>query len=210
MSSDRGEVDGLRALIVVPVILFHAGVPGLVGGFVGVDVFLVISGSLIASIIYDEILEQRFSMVTFLERRARRIIPALYAVLLVPLPLGWFFLLPDNFENLGQSIVATVGVSNNILLWLTSGYWDLANEYKPLLHTWSLGVEEQFYLVFLLILLWPIPRGSLVFGNPSDHQGVTARICGISRSLSFCASCRPMSLEASRSFSRLERLQSSH
>jgi peptidoglycan/LPS O-acetylase OafA/YrhL len=78
-------------------------------------------------------------------------------------------MLPDNFENLGQSIVATVGVSNNILLWLTSGYWDLANEYKPLLHTWSLGVEEQFYLVFPLILLWLAPRGSLVFGDPSDR-----------------------------------------
>jgi peptidoglycan/LPS O-acetylase OafA/YrhL len=162
MKAYRPEVDGLRALAVVPVILFHAGVPGFAGGFVGVDVFFVISGYLIASIIYDEILEQRFSMVTFLERRARRIIPALYAVLLVSLPLGWFFMLPDNFENLGQSIVATVGVSNNILLWLTSGYWDLANEYKPLLHTWSLGVEEQFYLVFPLILLWLAPRGSRV------------------------------------------------
>jgi peptidoglycan/LPS O-acetylase OafA/YrhL len=169
MKAYRPEVDGLRALAVVPVILFHAGVPGFAGGFVGVDVFFVISGYLIASIIYDEILEQRFSMVTFLERRARRIIPALYAVLLVSLPLGWFFMLPDNFENLGQSVVATVGVSNNILLWLTSGYWDLANEYKPLLHTWSLGVEEQFYLVFPLILLWLAPRGSLVFGDPSDR-----------------------------------------
>ena len=159
MKAYRPEVDGLRALAVVPVILFHAGVPGFAGGFVGVDVFFVISGYLIASIIYDEILDNRFSMSTFLERRARRIIPALYAVLLVTLPLGWFFMLPDNFENLGQSVVATVGVSNNILLWLTSGYWDLANEYKPLLHTWSLGVEEQFYFIFPFILLWLAPRG---------------------------------------------------
>lgn len=159
MKAYRPEVDGLRALAVVPVILFHAGVPGFAGGFVGVDVFFVISGYLIASIIHSEILEGRFSMVTFLERRARRIIPALYAVLLATLPLGWFFMLPDNFENFGQSVVATVGVSNNVLLWLTSGYWDLSNEYKPLLHTWSLGVEEQFYLVFPFALLWLAPRG---------------------------------------------------
>ncbi|MBI1304441.1 MAG: acyltransferase family protein [Phycisphaera sp.] len=159
MNLYRPEVDGLRALAVVPVILFHAGVPGFAGGFVGVDVFFVISGYLIASIIHEEILDRRFSVVTFLERRARRIIPALYAVLIVTLLLGWLFMLPDNFENLGQSVVATVGVSNNILLWLTSGYWDLANEYKPLLHTWSLGVEEQFYFVFPFVLLWLAPRG---------------------------------------------------
>lgn len=101
----------------------------------------------------------RFSFTGFFERRARRIIPALYAVLIVTIPMGWFFMLPDNFENLGQSIVATVGVSNNILLWLTSGYWDLSSEFKPLLHTWSLGVEEQFYFLFPLLLLALVGRG---------------------------------------------------
>jgi peptidoglycan/LPS O-acetylase OafA/YrhL len=129
------------------------------GGFVGVDVFFVISGYLIASIIVEEMRGGRFSFGQFFERRARRIIPALYAVIIVTIPLGWLFMLPDNFENFGQSIVATVGVSNNILLFKTSGYWDLANEFKPLLHTWSLGVEEQFYLVFPLLLLALVPRG---------------------------------------------------
>jgi peptidoglycan/LPS O-acetylase OafA/YrhL len=155
----RPEVDGLRALAVVPVILFHAGFGAFAGGFVGVDVFFVISGYLIASIIVEEMRAGRFSFAQFFERRARRIIPALYAVILAALPLGWLFMLPDNFENFGQSVVATVAVSNNILLLKTSGYWDLANEFKPLLHTWSLGVEEQFYLVFPLVLLALVPRG---------------------------------------------------
>lgn len=162
MTMYRPEVDGLRALAVVPVILFHAGFAAFAGGFVGVDVFFVISGYLIASIIVEEMRGGTFSFATFFERRARRIIPALYAVLLVTLPLGWLFMLPDNFENLGQSVVATVGVSNNVLLWLTSGYWDLSNEFKPLLHTWSLGVEEQFYFVFPLVLLALVPRGKRV------------------------------------------------
>jgi len=160
MTRYRAEVDGLRALAVVPVILFHAGFPAFAGGFVGVDVFFVISGYLIASIIVEEMRSGRFSFIQFFERRARRIIPALYAVLIATIPLGWLFMLPDNFENFGQSVVATVAVSNNILLLKTSGYWDLANEFKPLLHTWSLGVEEQFYLFFPLILLALVGRGA--------------------------------------------------
>lgn len=149
----RREIDGLRALAVVPVVFFHAKLPGFTGGFVGVDIFFVISGFLITSILLKDISENRFSLIDFYERRARRILPALFVVILLCLPFAWMWMLPDDLENFGQSIVAAVLFSNNILLTLTTGYWDLAGEFKPLLHTWSLGVEEQFYLFFPLTLL---------------------------------------------------------
>ena len=154
----RREIDGLRAWAVLPVLLFHAGVPGFGGGFVGVDVFFVISGYLITGILLRDIAKEGFSVLHFLERRARRIIPALYVVLLACIPLGWFLMLPDEFENLGQGLFATVASCNNILLLLTSGYWDLSTEFKPLLHTWSLGVEEQFYLFFPWVLVFAFRR----------------------------------------------------
>lgn len=152
----RREIDGLRALAVMPVILFHAGFEMFSGGFVGVDVFFVISGYLITSIILAELEQEKFSIVNFYERRARRILPALFLVMMVSLVVGYFTLLPDEFKNLGQSLVATSLFSNNMLLALTSGYWDLASEFKPLLHTWSLGVEEQYYVIvpIFLLLAW--------------------------------------------------------
>jgi peptidoglycan/LPS O-acetylase OafA/YrhL len=155
----RKEVDGLRAWAVLPVLAFHAGVPGFAGGFLGVDVFFVISGYLITGILLRDIEKGGFSIVHFLERRARRIIPALYVVLVACLLAGWVLLMPDDLENLGQSTFATVLSANNVLLLLTSGYWDLSTELKPLLHTWSLGVEEQFYLIFPWILLAVHRRG---------------------------------------------------
>jgi peptidoglycan/LPS O-acetylase OafA/YrhL len=155
----RKEVDGLRAWAVLPVLAFHAGVPGFAGGFIGVDVFFVVSGYLITGILLRDIDKGGFSIVHFLERRARRIIPALYVVLLACLAAGWFLLLPDALENLGQSTFATVLSANNVLLLLTSGYWDISTELKPLLHTWSLGVEEQFYLIFPWVLLAVHKRG---------------------------------------------------
>jgi len=155
----RKEVDGLRAWAVLPVLAFHAAVPGFAGGFVGVDVFFVISGYLITGILLRDIDKGGFSIVHFLERRARRIIPALYVVLLACLVAGWFLLLPDTLENLGQGTVATVLSANNVLLLLTSGYWDILTELKPLLHTWSLGVEEQFYLIFPWVLFAVHKRG---------------------------------------------------
>ena len=118
----RKEVDGLRAWAVLPVLAFHAGVPGFGGGFVGVDVFFVISGYLITGILLRDIDKGNFSILHFLERRARRIIPALYVVLIACLLAGWFFLMPDDLENLGQSTFATVISANNVLLLLTSGY----------------------------------------------------------------------------------------
>ncbi|MBP1804345.1 acyltransferase family protein [Rubellimicrobium aerolatum] len=163
MLTYRPEIDGLRAVAVVPVILHHAGVAAVPGGHAGVDVFFVISGFLIASIIAGEIGQGTWNLRRFYERRARRILPALFAVILSCLPFAWLWMLPDDLENFGQSVVATVLFSNNVLLTLTSGYWSLAAEFKALLHTWSLGVEEQFYILFppLLALLWPRGPGRI-------------------------------------------------
>ncbi len=149
----RREIDGFRAIAVLPVMLFHAGFDWCPGGYLGVDVFFVISGYLITSIILHEIRAGTFSLLRFYERRARRILPALLLVMAISLPLSWHFMLPDDFENFGQSLAATALFGNNVLLWLTSGYFALANDFKPLMHTWSLGVEEQFYLLFPALVL---------------------------------------------------------
>ena len=149
----RKEIDGLRSVAVLPVIFFHAGVSVFSGGFLGVDVFFVISGYLITGIILPELENGEFSLLKFYERRARRILPALSAIIVASIPMAWFFMLPDPLENFGQSVVATILSLNNVLLTLTSGYWDLASEFKPLIHTWSLAVEEQFYVIFPLILM---------------------------------------------------------
>lgn len=159
----RSEIDGLRALAVLPVILAHAGIEIFSGGFVGVDIFFVISGYLITTIIVDELEKGDFTIVKFYERRARRILPALFVVMLTTTVGGYFLLMPDEYKNLGQSLVATSLFSNNILLGITSGYWDLASEFKPLLHTWSLGVEEQYYILtpIVLMLAWKLNRKSI-------------------------------------------------
>ncbi|TCL73884.1 peptidoglycan/LPS O-acetylase OafA/YrhL [Rhizobium sp. BK251] len=140
----------------MPVVLSHAGFPIFTGGFVGVDIFFVISGFLITGIIIAELDKGRFSLARFYERRARRILPALFVVILACIPFAWLWMLPDMMENFGQSVVATILFANNLLLAKTSGYWDLEAEFKPLLHTWSLGVEEQYYVLFPLLLvgLW--------------------------------------------------------
>jgi len=152
----RAEIDGLRAIAVIPVVLFHAGFSTFSGGFVGVDVFFVISGYLITTIILSDMEKGRFSIVSFYERRARRILPALFLVMFISLPFAWLWLLPSDMKKFSQSLVAVSSFSSNILFWLTSGYWDTASELKPLLHTWSLAVEEQYYVLFplFLILMW--------------------------------------------------------
>jgi peptidoglycan/LPS O-acetylase OafA/YrhL len=152
----RSDIDGLRAVAVLPVVLYHAGIPGLSGGYLGVDVFFVISGYLITSIVADEIDSNRFSLIGFYERRARRILPALTAVVLATFFVGWFVLLPTEFQNLGQSALATAFFLSNVYFTFTLSYFTSAAEFAPLLHTWSLAVEEQFYLFFppLLILLF--------------------------------------------------------
>lgn len=152
----RAEIDGLRALAVLPVILFHAGFETFGGGFVGVDVFFVISGYLITTIILVDLEQGQFSLLTFYERRIRRIVPALFLVMLACIPFAWFWLLPGDMKDFSQSLVAVSVFASNILFWQESGYFDTAADLKPLLHTWSLGVEEQFYVLYplLLMCLW--------------------------------------------------------
>ena len=156
----RQEIDGLRALAVLPVILFHAGFETFSGGFVGVDVFFVISGYLITTIILAELEQGKFSLVNFYERRARRILPALFLVMLVCIPFAWFWLPPSDLKDFSQSLVAVSFFASNILFWRESGYFDAAAELKPLLHTWSLAVEEQYYVLFplFLMLFWRLGK----------------------------------------------------
>jgi len=141
---------------VVPVVLFHAGLKQFGGGFVGVDVFFVISGYLITTIILSEMESGQFSLVRFYDRRARRILPALFLVMLACIPFAWIWLLPQDLKEFSESLVAVGTFTSNILFWLQTGYWGAANELKPLLHTWSLAVEEQYYVLFplFLMLMW--------------------------------------------------------
>ena len=150
----RRDIDGLRAVAVVPVVLFHAGVRGFSGGFVGVDVFFVISGYLITSLISEEIRQGRFSIVAFYERRVRRIIPALVLVLLVSSALAALLLFPIQFDSFAKSLFATMLFASNMLFWRETGYFAAPASQQPLLHTWSLAVEEQFYVVFPLALVF--------------------------------------------------------
>ena len=156
----RPEIDGLRAVAVLPVILFHAGFGLFSGGYVGVDVFFVISGYLITSILLADLERGRFSILRFYERRARRILPALFVVMLACLPFAYLWMLPTQLKDFAQSLVATVFFASNILFWREDGYFAAAAELKPLLHTWSLAVEEQYYLLFppVLLGLWRIGR----------------------------------------------------
>ena len=137
----RREIDGLRALAVMPVILFHAGFTVFSGGYVGVDIFFVISGYLITSIILAEKQAGKFTLLNFYERRARRILPALFIVLLACIPFAWAWLLPTDLESFARSMVAASTFTSNLYFWSTSGYFETASELKPLLHMWSLLVE---------------------------------------------------------------------
>jgi peptidoglycan/LPS O-acetylase OafA/YrhL len=162
--SYRPDIDGLRALAVVPVVLFHAFPNLLPGGFVGVDIFFVISGYLITSILLKDMQAGQYSLAGFYARRVRRIFPALSVVLLFCLILGWVVLTAIEYRQLAKHVMGGSGFVANIMLWKELGYFDTAADTKPLLHLWSLGIEEQFYIVWPLLLYfifkrsWPVGR----------------------------------------------------
>lgn len=150
----RADIDGLRAVAVLPVVLFHAGITLFGGGFVGVDVFFVVSGFLITGIIIGDMEQGRYSVAGFYERRIRRIAPAYFVTVVLTLAVGLVMLLPDDLAELGNSALWSALMSSNMFFWIESkDYFNGAAELKPLLHTWSLSVEEQFYLFFPIVLL---------------------------------------------------------
>lgn len=167
----RPEIDGLRSVAVVSVVLFHAASKFIPGGYIGVDVFFVISGFLITNIIVSEIESGSFSFLNFYERRARRILPALFFVIMSCLPFAWFYLDPFALKEFGQSLFATSLFSSNVYFFLKTGYFNVAADLKPLLHTWSLAVEEQYYIIYPIILIfafrlgrnWPVFMTGILF-----------------------------------------------
>ncbi|WP_411036827.1 acyltransferase family protein [Shinella sp. BYT-45] len=157
----RTEIDGLRAVAVVPVILFHAGIPWVSGGYVGVDVFFVISGYLITRILLDAHQSSTYSIIDFYKRRCVRILPALTVVTAASFAAAWLWMAPQDLQKFSKSVIAVATFSSNILFWRESGYFDVQAELKPLLHTWSLAVEEQYYIIFPVVLglIWRLaPR----------------------------------------------------
>ncbi|MDB5145924.1 MAG: acyltransferase [Mucilaginibacter sp.] len=152
-SQYRLDIDGLRALAVAAVVAFHAFPEKVKGGFIGVDIFFVISGFLISTIIFEGLAQGRFDFANFYARRIKRIFPALLVVLATCLTFGWFTLLPNEFKQLGKHASGGAAFVSNFVLWNEAGYFDNAAETKPLLHLWSLGIEEQFY-IFFPFMLW--------------------------------------------------------
>ena len=160
----RPDIDGLRAVAILSVVGFHAFPANLVGGFIGVDIFFVISGFLISTIIFSNVEGRSFSLIEFYGRRIRRICPTLVLVMLTCLLAGWFALLAEEYMQLGKHVAGASLFVSNFILWGESGYFDVAAETKPMLHLWSLAIEEQFYIVWPLLTLiaWRMTRRFLL------------------------------------------------
>ncbi|MGH1398223.1 MAG: acyltransferase family protein [Alphaproteobacteria bacterium] len=167
----RPEIDGLRAIAVLGVLFYHAkfmlfGAPVLAGGYLGVDIFFVISGYLITRIILKELQERdSFSFAHFFERRARRILPMLFVVMIAALPFAWRSLLPADLVEYAKSVLAALGFGSNFFFYFaTTEYGADSSLLKPFLHTWSLGIEEQFYIVMplIIVLVWRFAQAYLL------------------------------------------------
>ena len=159
----RQDIDGLRALAVLAVVLFHFGVTGMSGGYAGVDIFFVISGFLITSILMKDAEKQSISFLGFYEKRIRRLFPALFATILASFVAAYFIFMPDEFREFGRSAIAAIAYLSNVFFWLSSDYFQGSSELSPLLHTWSLAVEEQFYLIFPVIVWASYKAGKRAF-----------------------------------------------
>ncbi len=169
----RADIDGLRAIAIILVIGYHA-FPGIFqGGYIGVDIFFVISGFLISTIIFGNLSRKSFSYLEFYSRRVKRIFPALLLVVFFNWLVGWFILFPTEFNQLGKHIAGGIGFISNFILWNEHGYFDSSSEVKPLLHLWSLGIEEQFYI------FWPLLLGVL-WKNKYNFLAITISVAFIS------------------------------
>jgi peptidoglycan/LPS O-acetylase OafA/YrhL len=192
----RPEIDGLRALAVLFVVLYHAGL-GVPGGYIGVDVFFVISGFLIGGIIWREVRAGTFSLLQFWERRARRIVPALVVMCLCVLAAGWILLMPLDYENLGKSAAAQALFAANFYFRQRTGYFHPTIEQEPLLHTWSLALEEQYYLVapLALVALWRFP--------PLRRRGAVLGLCTVLIAVSLGLSIEGVARQGASAFYHL-------
>ena len=170
----RPEIDGLRAIAVLAVLFYHAefvinygthnSINFLPGGFLGVDIFFVVSGYLITKIILVELLKNEFSFKNFYLNRARRLLPALFLVIIFSIPFSWFYLMPKEMQDYALSVIYSLLFSSNFLFWTENSYFATENLLKPFLHTWSLAIEEQFYLIFplSLVLIWKFFREKII------------------------------------------------
>ena len=165
MLAYRKEIDGLRAVAVIPVILYHAGFNRFfAGGYVGVDIFFVISGYLITSVIEADCDNHKFSLVNFYERRCRRILPALFLILFLSSIFAYYWMSPSQLDEYGHTLISIILLSSNFFFWWKDdGYFSRLSDLNPLVHTWSLAVEEQFYFVFPLLCYFFRQKKSQLF-----------------------------------------------